>query len=523
MWNDLEIAKFLGECVYDPLKHVIGSYPWNTDPTIQIVPLPEKYRDRFPGVEYGPDEWACAFLDRLGSELKERGFDGTKPVMPVRFATVTGHGTGKSTLAAWLIKFIMDTRPMSVGSVTANTDEQLRTKTWSELGKWHSISLTESWFVYTSSRSSMALEHKDPEYKQRWKCHAKTCDPTKSESFAGQHSAGGSSFYIFDEASRIDDRIYEVREGGLVSGEPMAFDFGNGTRNTGMFYENCVGRFRNRNIVTSIDSRNVHLTNKEKIEQDRQHYGEDSDFFKTRWRGLFPSQASTQFIDSTTVRGAMERLVPKQNGEPPLILGIDVARFGDDETVVFPRYGLDLRTYEPLRIKGADTTYVAEAVVDMINRFRAAGLKIHSINIDGGGGYGGGVVDRLRERNVPCHEVMGGHKAKQDDRYQLMIDEMWGRMRDNLEHCVLPEETTDLGRELFDQLTQREYGVNVKGQTRLESKTSMKSRGVPSPDLADAMALTFTRSVVSNGDFININRPRFVKMPEADPFEMEYA
>ena len=133
---DLEIAEFLSECIYDPLQYVMGAFPWRTDPSIQVVPLPEKYRERFPEHKWGPDEWQCDFLDDWGRRMRENGFNGHDPVDPLRFSTVSGHGIGKSTLAAWIVKFILDTRPMSVGTVTANTSPQLRTKTWAEVGKW---------------------------------------------------------------------------------------------------------------------------------------------------------------------------------------------------------------------------------------------------------------------------------------------------------------------------------------------------------------------------------------------------
>ena len=245
---DQEIAEFLASCVNDPLKYVMGMFPWDTEPSIQIVELPEAYRERFPNSKYGPDLWQCEFLDKLGEDIRSRRFNGRDPVEPVRKSTVSGHGVGKSTLAAWLVKFILDTRPYSVGTVTANTSPQLYTKTWAEVGKWNAMSLTYHCYHYHNSKNNMVLRHR--EYSETWKCTAQTSDPKNSESFAGQHTTTGTSFYIFDEASNIDEIFYEVREGGLISGEPMVFDFGNGTRNTGRFFENCKGKFADQTIVT---------------------------------------------------------------------------------------------------------------------------------------------------------------------------------------------------------------------------------------------------------------------------------
>ena len=262
---ELQLATDLSNLFADPLGYVMYIFPWTSYQTIQLVELQSPYKERFSGCKYGPDVWACEFLDALGEEIKARKFDGRSAVDPIQMATASGHGIGKSVLVAWLIKFIMDTRPFSKGTVTANTAEQLKTKTWAELGKWHKLSLTEHWFIYNSGRGAMNLAHK--KHKEEWRCDAQTCREENSEAFAGQHAASATSFYIFDEASAVPDKIFEVREGGTTDGEPMVFDFGNPTRNSGRFFEHCAGRFRHRYKVRCIDSRSVSITNKERIQQ----------------------------------------------------------------------------------------------------------------------------------------------------------------------------------------------------------------------------------------------------------------
>ena len=156
MTPEAEMSDDLSRFYDDPLAYVMYVFPWDTDKSIQQVKLPEKYRDRF-NCEYGPDLWACEFLEDLGAEVRKRGFDGRAAVAPIRFSTASGHGIGKTALVAWLIKWIMDTRPFSKGMVTANTSDQLRTKTWAELGKWHKLSLTEHFFDFSSGRGAMTL------------------------------------------------------------------------------------------------------------------------------------------------------------------------------------------------------------------------------------------------------------------------------------------------------------------------------------------------------------------------------
>lgn len=516
--SDAALADAMAECYDDPLRHVMLSYPWKTDLSLQLVKLSPEYRDRFNGeFEYGPDLWQCKFLDELGQEVRKRKFDGKTSVEPIRFATVSGHEIGKTMLVAQIIKWIMDTRPFAKGSVTATTDEQLRTKTWAELGKWHYMSLTKHWFKYTTGRGSMTLSHVNPEWSGIWRVDAKTAREEKSESFAGQHAPNSTSFYIFDEASGVPNKPFEVREGGLTSGEPMVFDFGNGTRNSGQFFENCMGREAKRYIVRSIDSRTVAITNKAKIAQDAELWGEDSDRFRVRWRGLFPVLGNAQFIASDMVQEAMAREAVRDKFAA-LAIGVDVARFGNDESVIWPRIGHDARSFEPERHSGLDTVQLAGKVAQMVQRFRALGYRDAHIFVDGTG-VGGGVVDQLRAQQFNVHEIQFGGKPIDSNSYRFKSDEIWGRMRDALKAgLALPQRGSRIGDDLFEQLTQREYGHTLKGQIHLETKADMKDRGVPSPDLADALALTFAHDIAPLQTAGEMSRAAQTTVHEYDPF-----
>jgi hypothetical protein len=512
MTPDEELMDLLSGFYADPLGYVMFAFPWDSDTSLQVVRLAEgvaeiltdddrkrqaEYRARFPDCEWGPDLWACDFLTELGEEIKKRRFDGHTPCDPIRFATVSGHEIGKSVCVAWLIKFIMDTRPMSKGSVTAVTDEQLRTKTWAELGKWHYVSITEHLFNYTTGRGAMSLSHKNPKWAGAWRTDARTCREEKSEAFAGQHAPTATSFYIFDEGSGVPDKVYEVREGGLTSGEPMVFDFGNGTRNSGTFYENCVGKFSERYIVRSIDSRTVKITNKKKIADDLEFYDEDSDFFRSRWRGLFPQMGLTQFIGSDVVDLAMARPVP-DTAQAPLVLGVDVARFGDDRSVIWPRKGDDARSWPVKAYSGLDTVQLTAQIVAEFKFFEGMGQRPAMVFVDEGN-MGAGIVDNLRHLGYPVMGINFGGKAAQPMVYRYKIDEMWGSVRDalNLGRLCLPERGSEHGQTIYNDLTQREFGYTLAGKISLEPKADMKARGLPSPDFADALVITYGSEVAS--------------------------
>ena len=491
---DAQLMDALSEFYAKPLEYVMFNFPWDTDASIQIIELRGDYATRFPNSVYGPDIWACEFLDQLGEEIRKRGFDGRNSVAPIRFSTASGHGIGKSTLSAWLIKFLMDTRPFCKGTVTAVTADQLKAKTWSELGKWHNMSLTKHLFDYNTGRGAMSLSHK--EHPQRWRVDAQTCKEENSEAFAGQHSVSSSSFYLFDEASGIPEKIYEVREGGLTDGEPMVFDFGNPTRNSGRFFDNCIGRFKHRFITRSIDSRDVAITNKELFQEMIDDYGEEDDIVKVRVRGLFPSAGSAQFISNGDVDLCQSRELGG-NENIPLILGVDVARQGNDESVIYPRQGNDARSFPVFRGSGLDGVRLAGKIIEIQNMYEAQGHEV-VVFIDAGGGYGGSPLDHMRYLGYAPIDVHPGRLPTDTSTYALKADEMWGKMKEAIHgQLCLPDRLDRTGQMLKNQLTQREFGHTTAEKIKLEPKKKLRDRGLPSPDVADALAFTYAEDVAS--------------------------
>lgn len=465
----------------DPLGFVMYAYPWDDNAAIQMVELQEPYASRFSR-KYGPDKWACEMLEQIGDQVRQRGFNGKNPVEPIRLAVTSGHGIGKSAMTAWLVDWIMSTRPFAQGTVTANTSGQLESKTWAQIAKWTKMCITAHWFDISTGRGSMKMAQKN--YKESWYCSAQTCREENSESFAGQHAANSTSFYLFDEASAIPDIIQEVAKGGMTDGEPMMFAFGNPTRNTGWFRE-CFGKTKHRWITRQIDSRTVSITNKKELERDIADYGDDSDYVRVRIKGQFPSVSSQQFIGNEAVEAAIHREAVCHI-EDPLIMGVDVARFGDDQSIICFRKGRDCTIIPWQKYRGIDTMQLVAHII--------AAARQHNVNaifIDGGG-VGGGVVDRVRQLNATVYEVQFGAKADysyaSDERirYANKRAEMWGNMREWLKGGTIPNDQS-----LIDGLTGVEYGYNLNNEISLEKKADMKKRGLASPDEADALCCTF--------------------------------
>jgi hypothetical protein len=502
--QDTQMAEFLGQFMYDPLGFVIAAYPWDSDPSIQLVELPEPYASRFPNCKYGPDRWACELLDEIGKRVQAQAFDGVHAVPAVRAAIASGHGIGKSAITAWLVDWIMSTRPYCQGTVTASTAPQLATKTWARIASWTKKLINADWFIVNQGRGNMRMSCRFS--PADWFVAGLTCRKEEADSFAGQHAANSSSFYIFDEASAVPREIWEVAEGGLTDGEPFFFAFGNPTQNSGRFYD-AFHRDRDRWLLRQIDSRTCQVTNKKTIEEWAQVYGEDSDFFRVRVMGQFPGQSSTQLIPTAAVDAAMARAQPAYDGRRDTIafIGCDVGRFGDDASTIYVRVGNAVPKHEEFRgLDGWNFGIQIARVIDWA--VQTLGVEEVYCNVDTGG-VGASPVDYLNHSGYAQYvlPVNFGGRADDQDKYFNKRAEMWCLMRDWIQEggCL------DFDDELKEDLTALEYQWTQKMQIQLERKEDAKARLGRSPDKADALALTFARRVsLITGEARRIRRDR---------------
>lgn len=466
---DLALADEVAECYADPLRFVLTMFPWGEPGGLEHHP--------------GPDTWQTELLTRIGEEVTKRSFDGVHAVAPVRVAVSSGHGIGKSTLQAWLVLWLMSTRPHAKGTVTANTGTQLDTKTWAAIRHWASLCLTGPWFVINTQK----MYH--PSYPASWYCSAQTCREENSEAFAGQHAVNSSSFYVNDEDSAVPESIHKVEEGGLTDGEPFQFLFGNPTRNTGSFHQACFGDMRERYLVRVIDSRTSRFTNPVQIEEWIHDYGEDSDFVRVRVKGLPPSASDAQFIDSTRVYAAQKRHVEVLADEP-LIAGVDVSGGGEAWTVCRFRRGLDARSLPPIRITGEQTRDRNKVIAILAEALRSGvqGVPIAAMFIDSA--FGSPIVERLHALGYEqVHEVnFGGESPNIHQANQRAYQ--WNKMKDWLLRGAIP-----IDRRLEGDFTGPGFHLNKKDQLVLEPKESMLKRNLASPDDGDALSLTFAQPV----------------------------
>lgn len=457
-----ELISDLAEFTNDPYGFVLYAFKWG--------------EGELEGFE-GPDEWQEKILRAVG--------DGILTLTEaLQIAVASGHGIGKSALVSWLILWAISTFEDTKGIVTANTDTQLRTKTWPELAKWHRLFIGKDMFTLTAT----ALYSCQPEHEKTWRFDIIPWSENNTEAFAGMHNKGKRAVVIFDEASAISDKIWEVTEGALTDSdtEILWVVFGNPTRNTGRFFD-CFNRYRHRWTQMQIDSRTSKLTNKEQIEKWVKDYGEDSDFVRVRVRGVFPSSSDHQFISSSIVEGARgKHLNPSAYSFAPKIISLDNAWTGGDEIVIAMRQGLAskiLATYK----KNDDDFYIAGQLAYFEDQEKADGVVIDL-------GYGTGVYSAGKQlkRNwilVP----FGG--ASPDPGFLNLRVFMWNEMKKWLAGGgAIPNDPVLCSDLISPEAYVKAVGPQA-GKIYLESKEDMKARGLASPNRADALALTFAVNI----------------------------
>jgi hypothetical protein len=482
-----DLLEWLASVANDPLAFTLGAYSWG-----------EGELENFDG----PDEWSRELMQRI----KEGLLDTNEAI---QIAIASGHGIGKSATVSWIILWAFCTFPDCRGVITANTETQLKTKTWAELGRWYNrCFFTREHYTLTAT----ALFSKDPDRERTWRIDMIPWSEKNPAAFAGLHNQGKRILLVFDEASEISDIIWETAEGALtdIDTQIMWLVFGNPTRNIGRFKE-CFPGGRHAEFWHSrqIDSRTVKVTNKSRFEKWIKAYGLDSDFVRIRILGQFPRVGEMEFFSAAEIDGAMS---PDRevfvDAFTPLAVGVDVARFGRNNSVIFPRKGRDARSIERKRYNGISTTELSNKVFDAFTEWHPDGIFID------GGGVGGGVVDQCREKRLFVFEVQFGAKDMisgisvdtSGHKYANMRAAMYGALREWLKSGLLPYDT-----ELREAMLAIKYTFNRQDQIQLISKEDLMddNSNLVLDDL-DALALTFggplARNPHAGGEFAHLQK-----------------
>jgi hypothetical protein len=423
----------------------------------------------------GPDTWQEDVLREIGAYCK-RIANGENPG-PLQLAVASGHGIGKSALVAWIIGWFMSTRDHPQIVVTANTETQLLTKTWRTLARWHKLMRNKEWFDWTATKFAYKKSPED------WYAAATPWSDNNPDAFAGTHDK--NVLVIFDEASNISDVIWEKIDGAMSTKGAMWICFGNPTKNVGRFYQ-CFHKYKKWWSTRQIDSREAKHADKVWVQRFIEQFGLDADRTRYQILGQFPKTASRQLISTDAVEKDQKHetegweLLPK-------VMGVDIARFGENSSTIAVRQGRKVFDIEVL--PKMDLMATAQHVAEAIKRERPLQVFVD------GSGIGAGVVDRLRQLNFSVVDVNGGNQSL-NPRFLNKRAEMWWEMKEFIEGlCELPKDD-----KLKEELTVVTYDYTDKGRIRLDRKSDIMDDYGFSPDRADALAMTFAYPIADFSD-----------------------
>ena len=464
----------------DPLGFVMSEWPWGEPGG----PLQN---------QSGPDTLQKQFLIDLGIHVKERNFDSHTPVAPIKMSISASVGCGKSTMGAFITWWILRTRPLSVGTVTSGNYQQLEERTWSDIMYWGNMAKGAKYFEILKS----GVFHRDIALKDKWKVTPKTAKAENAQAFAGQHATTSTSWFLFDESSEVPDNNWLAAYGCIDSGEPMFFAWGQMIQSSGEFYKVTFGDASDQWDTRVWDGRDSAFTSKEYFKELAEEWGEDSDYFRVRVRGLPPRASSLQFIQQDLVDAARERTHSVMDDEP-LIVGYDAANGGLAKHVFAFRKGLDAKSIPPITLPGDTHRDRVVAVAAEIMSDKTPGRRVTALF--GDQAFGAVILERLRGSGFTnCFECNFGSTSI-DKRYLNMRAQMWGGMKEWLYLGSIPDD-----EKLAQQLMSPGFG-HRNGKLVLESKESMSKRRIKSPDWGDALACTFYRKVSAPPPLI-LNKP----------------
>jgi len=429
-----------------------------------------------------PDEEQAAILKSVADN----------PMTTVR----SGHGVGKSAVEAWTVIWFMVTRPFPKIPCTAPTQHQLFDILWAEISKWlRNNSALANELIWTKEKLYMK------NHPEEWFAVARTA--SKPDALQGFHAE--NLLFIIDEASGVDDKIFEPVLGALSSSGSRLLMCGNPTQLSGFFYDSH-NKNRGSYRAMHIDGRKSSRVPQEFIDTIINMYGEDSDVFRVRVSGDFPLAEDDVFIPLPMVeKSILTEYRPK--AQPFQIhIGADIARFGDDKTVI--GYRVDEKVELWRKRQGQDTMRTADEIVilgeELVRKYNLTPEASDpiAVKIDDGG-VGGGVVDRLRQMKefnpeklwwMEVYPVKFGQRIKHKyyhDSTTYMMSIVKGLLSPHDEQgnpkpveLILPDDD-----DLVAQLSTRKYSLTDQSKVRIESKDAVKKRGQPSPDEADCVLL----------------------------------
>jgi hypothetical protein len=430
--------------------------------------------DAWPGAA---DDPACFARDvlKLTPTDQQAEFFAALARPGARVAVRSGHGTGKSTALAVAALWFLATRKDALVPCTAPTAHQLQDVLWREMRRLLSGADENVRALFQATSDRIILKG------TAGMIVARTARPENPDALQGFHAP--EILFIIDEAAGVNDAIFEVARGALSTPSARVALTGNPTRLSGYFHSafHAARDSWTRLTFSCLDSP---LVAPEYARDLAAEYGEDSDVYRVRVLGEFPKSGMHNLISLDLVDRAMaKQLSMGSQSYAPLVMGVDPAWLGTDRSAAVARQGMAARVLFTTR--KTDTVVLAEMVAR-----RAAELTPDAIFVDQTG-VGAGVLDQLKRTRHPVFGVSFAQSPLEPDRFVNRRAEMWWRVREWLERGA----SLEANAELRDDLTSPEYHYTASGKVQLEPKDCMRRRGLASPDIGDALALTFAMPV----------------------------
>lgn len=449
------------------------------DPAEPCDPFFAKYRE-------SPNDFA---RDLLGLSMwsRQRAVlnDLVSPEAP-RISVRSGHKVGKSTLDVAAATWFAATRPRARVILTAPTDRQVKGVLWKEIRR-----------VLTPSRCRVlgcSVPGKDPSTGLQWPDGREIFGVSTSQP---ENLAGFSSpemLFIVDEASGYPGELFEAIEGNRAGGAGLLMT-SNPTQTTGEFFEsfNSKRALYTLHHISSAETPNVTgleppipgLAGKPWVEEKRREWGVTSPQYQVRVEGNFPREASGAVIGFGLLEAAKDRWAVTEPG-PRLHLGVDVARYGDDESCIVARRGYFV--LPPLAVTGFDTQEVAGLVMNTVRALYNSWEAVPVVKVDANG-VGAGVVDALKRFSdageIVLVEVNASERSDDEERYYNLRSQLhFGAKQFLQDGGTVPEDP-----HLETEMLAPRYTFDPRGRQRVESKDDIKKRLQRSPDRFDAYAL----------------------------------
>lgn len=411
-----------------------------------------------------PDGWQVNFLNAIARGDR-------------KISVRSGHGVGKSTASSWAMLWFFLTRSPVKVVVTAPTSAQLFDAMFAELKRWINelpellkdmIEVKQDRIVFKAAPNEMFIS-------------ARTSRAEQPEALQGIHSE--HVMLVADEASGVPEAVFEAAAGSMSGHSAVTLLLGNPTRSSGFFFDthNRLSGEWTTFRVSCVDSPRV---SEEYVKEMQTRYGDESNAYRIRVLGEFPRSDDDTMIPMELIDGARQRDVT-HNRFAPVVWGLDVARFGSDNSALCKRQANAV--IEKIRIwKNLDLMQLTGAVVAEYEALedgdRPSEILVDSI------GLGAGVVDRLIELGLPARGINVSESPSFGTQYRNLRAELWAKAKAWLERrdCFLPND-----ERLISELATVRYKFASNGKLQIESKDDIRRRGLPSPDVADAFVLTF--------------------------------